>query len=94
MFDVCVIGHVTRDIVAIKGRPVKSMPGGTAYYSAIAFGSLGPATAVVPRVAPGRGAAFLRRARGAGGRGGGAARQGGGASALDRAGLKSEKLFR
>ncbi len=31
MFDVCVIGHVTRDIIAIKGRPAKSMPGGTAY---------------------------------------------------------------
>ncbi len=31
MFDVCVIGHVTRDIIAIKGRPAKPMPGGTAY---------------------------------------------------------------
>ena len=53
MFDVCVIGHVTRDIIAIKGRPAKSMPGGTAYYSAIAFASLGHGTAAVTRVAPG-----------------------------------------
>ncbi len=66
MFEVCVIGHVTRDIIAIKGRPAKSMPGGTAYYTAMAFRSLGHATAVVTRVAPGDEDALLEDLRGAG----------------------------
>jgi len=50
-FQACVVGHVTRDIVTLPGSPPKIMPGGTAYYSAIAFASLGLATAVITRVA-------------------------------------------
>lgn len=51
MLDVCVIGHVTRDVIAIKGRPPKMLPGGTAYYTGITFSSLGHVTGVVTRVA-------------------------------------------
>ena len=40
MFDVCVIGHATKDIVRIKNAE-KMMPGGVAYYFSIALKSLG-----------------------------------------------------
>ena len=51
MFDVCVIGHVTRDVVTIKGQTAREMPGGTAYYAAVALRRLGLRTAVVTRMA-------------------------------------------
>ncbi len=50
-FDVCVVGHVTKDIVAREGQPVKYQPGGVAYYAAVAYQSLGLTTAVVTRLA-------------------------------------------
>lgn len=49
--QVCVIGHVTRDIIVVKGRAPTTMPGGTAYYTAIALARLGVATTVITRVA-------------------------------------------
>lgn len=49
MFDVCVVGHVTRDIVRIGTRQTE-MPGGTAYYSSLAMKSLGMDVAVVTRL--------------------------------------------
>ena len=51
MYDVCVVGHVTRDRVQIPGRPDHEMPGGTAYYVARAWASLGLSVCVVTRVA-------------------------------------------
>ena len=51
MFDVCVIGHVTRDVITIKGKTKKVAPGGTAYYTGIACRSLGLRTSVVTKVA-------------------------------------------
>ena len=52
LFDVCVIGHVTRDIIQI-GRASRKTPGGTAYYSSIALRRLGLKVVVLTRVAPG-----------------------------------------
>jgi sugar/nucleoside kinase (ribokinase family) len=49
MFDVCVVGHVTRDIVRIGTRQTE-MPGGTACYSSIAMKSLGMDVAVVTKL--------------------------------------------
>lgn len=50
-FDVCVIGHVTRDLVRVAGRAVWSGPGGSAYYTAAALCALGLRVAVVTRLA-------------------------------------------
>lgn len=49
MIDVCVIGHVTKDIIKIKGRK-KELPGGTAYYCSIALKNLGLNVAVVTKI--------------------------------------------
>jgi len=49
MLDVCVVGHVTRDIVNIGTRQTE-MPGGTACYSSLAMNSLGMDVAVVTRL--------------------------------------------
>jgi sugar/nucleoside kinase (ribokinase family) len=51
MFDVSVIGHVVRDVNTIGGSEYEPSPGGTAYYSAIVYASLGLRTAVVTKVA-------------------------------------------
>lgn len=40
MFDVCVVGHITRDRIRI-GDTEKELPGGVAYYSSVALKSLG-----------------------------------------------------
>ena len=50
MLDVCVIGHVTRDIIRINNRE-KELPGGTAYYSSMALKSLGLNVAAVTKMA-------------------------------------------
>ncbi len=51
MDDVCVIGHVTKDIVKIDSV-TREMPGGTAYYAGMALRSLGLTVSVVTKVAP------------------------------------------
>jgi sugar/nucleoside kinase (ribokinase family) len=51
MFDVCVIGHVTRDRVSMAGGERREQPGGTAYYAAMAYAGLGLDVAVVTKVA-------------------------------------------
>lgn len=66
MFDVCVIGHVVRDINTVGGSEQAPSPGGTAYYSAIVYASLGLDTAVVTKVAPADEAALLGGLRDAG----------------------------
>ena len=50
MFDVCIIGHITKDIVRINGKIEKEIPGGTAYYTSIALKSLGLTVAVITKV--------------------------------------------
>jgi sugar/nucleoside kinase (ribokinase family) len=47
-FDVCVVGHVTMDIVRL-GRAKRLVPGGTAYYTAMALKKLGLKVAVVTK---------------------------------------------
>lgn len=51
MFDVCVIGHVVRDVNTIKGSEYRPRPGGTAYYSSMVYQSLGLRTAIITCVA-------------------------------------------
>lgn len=48
---VCVVGHVTKDRITIPGREDRVMPGGSAFYSAIAYASLGAEVTVVTRLA-------------------------------------------
>ena len=50
MFDVCVIGHITKDIVRTKTLE-KTMPGGVAYYSSIALKSLGSNISLITKCA-------------------------------------------
>jgi sugar/nucleoside kinase (ribokinase family) len=50
-FDVCVIGHVARDINAIGGVELQPSPGGAAYYSTMVYRRLGLRAAVVTLVA-------------------------------------------
>ncbi len=58
MYDVCVIGHVTKDVVKIHGM-TREMPGGTAYYAGMALRSLGLNVAVITKVAAGDERALL-----------------------------------
>jgi sugar/nucleoside kinase (ribokinase family) len=47
-FDVCVVGHITEDIVKV-GRTRRTAIGGTAYYTAMALKRLGMRVAVVTK---------------------------------------------
>jgi sugar/nucleoside kinase (ribokinase family) len=51
LFDVCVIGHVARDINTILGVEHAPSPGGAAYYSTMVYCRLGMRAAVVTKVA-------------------------------------------
>ncbi len=51
MFDVCVIGHVSKDVIAIGGEVRREMPGGVALYAGAALTGLGLRTAIVTKVA-------------------------------------------
>jgi sugar/nucleoside kinase (ribokinase family) len=51
-FEVCVIGHVARDINSIRGIEHAPSPGGAAYYSTMVYCRLGMRAAVVTKVAP------------------------------------------
>jgi sugar/nucleoside kinase (ribokinase family) len=51
MFDVCVIGHVTRDVNTYDGAVHEPTPGGAAFYASMAYRSLGLETVVVTRIA-------------------------------------------
>ncbi|MCG8556196.1 MAG: PfkB family carbohydrate kinase [Proteobacteria bacterium] len=50
-FDVCVVGHVTRDRIVIGDR-MRDQAGGAAYYASVALRRLGRRVAVVTKVAP------------------------------------------
>lgn len=47
-FDICVVGHVTKDIVRV-GQTTRTTTGGTAYYTALALKRLGLNVAVVTK---------------------------------------------
>jgi len=51
MYDVCVVGAVTKDRIQIPGRPDREMPGGSAYYVSRAWAALGLDVCVVTKVA-------------------------------------------
>ena len=50
MFDVCLIGHVVRDLNSIGGAELPPRPGGAAYYSTMVYRRLGLRTAVLDPV--------------------------------------------
>lgn len=50
MYDVCVIGHVTRDVIRIKDKQ-NEMPGGVAYYFSTALRSLGCNICLITKLA-------------------------------------------
>ena len=49
-FDVCVVAHVTRDVIRSDGAQ-RSRPGGVAYYASLALHRLGRRVAVVTKMA-------------------------------------------
>ncbi|MEE9442222.1 MAG: PfkB family carbohydrate kinase [candidate division Zixibacteria bacterium] len=49
MFDACVIGHITKDIVNTVDGEIE-MPGGTVYYTAVALKNLGMNVAVITKL--------------------------------------------
>lgn len=49
-FDICIIGHVTRDIIRIRNVERKN-PGGTAYYTSLPLQRLGLNVAVITKLA-------------------------------------------
>jgi sugar/nucleoside kinase (ribokinase family) len=51
-FDICVVGHLTKDIIRIEAEIVRELVGGTAYYTSLALHTLGLNVAVVTKTAP------------------------------------------
>jgi sugar/nucleoside kinase (ribokinase family) len=49
MFDICVVGHITKDIVKIADGEIE-MPGGTTHYTAVALKNLGMSVAVITKL--------------------------------------------
>ncbi len=49
MFDVCVVGHITKDVANTADGEIR-MPGGTAYYTSIALKNLGMSVAVITKL--------------------------------------------
>lgn len=66
MHDICVIGHITREVVRIGGQPDHHMLGGAAHYAGLALASLGIDTAVLTKTAGSDAASVLLPLREAG----------------------------
>jgi sugar/nucleoside kinase (ribokinase family) len=49
--DVCVVGHITKDLIRIPGKDDRQMAGGSAYYVSVALRSLGLEVEVITKVA-------------------------------------------
>ena len=64
-FDVCAVGHVTRDVIRI-GERVERQPGGAAYYLALTLCRLGRQVAVLTKLAPQDEPELLEELRGEG----------------------------
>ncbi|MFQ5984504.1 MAG: PfkB family carbohydrate kinase [Alphaproteobacteria bacterium] len=52
MFDVCVVGHATRDVILLGSSRGEELPGGTANYTSLALRRLGLAVALVTKLKP------------------------------------------
>lgn len=50
MYDICIIGHVTRDRIQLDGSPERLQPGGTVYYSGLAAARLGLRTLAITKL--------------------------------------------
>lgn len=50
MFDACVIGHITREIIRIKDKVEREMPGGTAFYTSMALRGVGLKVGVITKM--------------------------------------------
>lgn len=50
MFDICIVGHITKDLIRIDGKLHREIPGGTAYYTSLALKHLGLKVAVITKV--------------------------------------------
>ena len=51
MPSICLIGHVTRDVLRLPGRPPRRQPGGAAHYAGVALAGLGCQVTVVTGLA-------------------------------------------
>lgn len=60
MHDICVIGHITQEVVRIGRQPAQRMLGGAAFYAGVALSRLGLDTAVVTKTAQPYAASTLR----------------------------------
>ena len=49
-FDICLVGHITKDRIIVAGQRERIAPGGTAYYSALTYAGLGLRVAVVTKL--------------------------------------------
>lgn len=49
--DICIVGHVTRDVTRMADGTTVRQPGGTAFYAGVAAARLGIRTAVITRLA-------------------------------------------
>lgn len=49
MFDICTVGHITKDIIKTRTEE-KIMPGGTGYYCSMALKSIGAKTALITKI--------------------------------------------
>ncbi|MCP4690131.1 MAG: ribokinase, partial [Desulfobacterales bacterium] len=49
MFDICIVGHITKDIIKTADGEIEA-PGGTAYYTSIALKNLGMSVAVITKL--------------------------------------------
>ena len=49
-FDICVVGHLTKDRIHIGDRAARIAPGGAAYYAALTYSRLGLNVAVVTKL--------------------------------------------
>ena len=49
MYDVCVVGHITKDVANTADGKIET-PGGTAYYTAVALKNLGMSVAVITKL--------------------------------------------
>lgn len=52
-FDICIIGHLTKDLIYKDQKLVQQQTGGVAYYSTIAAANLGLKTALLTKLADG-----------------------------------------
>lgn len=66
MHDICVIGHITQEVVRIGGQPDRHTLGGAAHYTGVAMGKLGLDTAVLTKTTPPYAPSTLRPLREAG----------------------------